>query len=141
MADFAITASQVLPGSEAASATFENGIAGVAVTAGQPVFLEAGTNTYKLSDANATAPEAVVRGVALHAAAAGQPLRIQTAGPLTIGAGAAIPVGGVVVLSATAGGLAPVADLATGHRTTIIGIGGALNSLILRIWPSQQVRP
>ena len=141
MADFSITASQVLPGSEVAGATFENGIAGVAVTAGQAVFLEAATYTCKLADTNATAPEAVVRGIALHAAAAGQPLRIQTAGPVTIGAAAAIPVGGVVVLSATAGGLAPVADLATGHRTTIIGIGGANNSLILRIWPSQQVRP
>jgi hypothetical protein len=141
MVDFAITASQVLPGSEALGARFENGIAGVAVTAGQPVFLEAATNTFKLADTNATAPEAVVRGIALHAAAVGQPLRIQVGGTMTIGAGAAVAAGSVVVLSATPGGLAPVADLATGHRTTILGIGGATNTLILNIWPSQQVRP
>lgn len=140
MVDFAITASQVLPGTDA-SATFENGIAGLALTAGQPVFLDAATTTYRPADTNATAPEAVVRGIVLHAAAVGQPIRVQSGGTLTIGAGAAVPVGGVVVLSATAGGLAPVADLATGHRTTIIGVGGALNSLILRIWPTQQVRP
>ena len=102
MVDFAITASQVLPGTDAA-ATFENGIAGAALTAGQPVFLDAATNTYRPADTNATAPEAVVRGIALHAAAVGQPIRVQTGGTLTIGAGAAIPVGGVVVLSATPG--------------------------------------
>lgn len=140
MVDFAITASQVLPGTDA-SATFENGIAGLALTAGQPVFLDAATTTYRPADTNSTAPEAVVRGIALHAASAGQPIRVQSGGTLTIGAGAAVPVGGVVVLSATAGGLAPVADLATGHRTTVIGVGGALNTLILRIWPTQQVRP
>jgi hypothetical protein len=142
MVDFSITASQVLPGSEAAGATFENGIAGVAVTAGQAVYLEDATKTFKLADNNDTsAALSVVRGVTLHAASAGQPLRVQTGGPLTIGAGAAIPVGRVVVLSATAGGLAPVSDLTTGNRTTIIGIGGASSSLILRPWASLQVAP
>jgi hypothetical protein len=141
MVDLAITASQVLPGLDSAGATFENGTAAVAVTAGQAVYLDTSTGTYKLADNNSTSPEAIVRGIALHAASAGQPLRIQTGGPLTLGAGAAPVVARPYVLSGTPGAIAPVADLATGMRTTILGVGGATNTLILRVWSTQQVAP
>lgn len=142
MADLIITASQVLPGADSAGATFENGVAGATITAGQSVYLDSATNTLKLADNNDTsALLAIVRGIALHGSTTGQPLRIQTSGPMTIGAGAAPVVSRPYVLSATPGGIAPVADLATGNRTTIIGIGSASGGLILRLWASQQVAP
>jgi hypothetical protein len=141
MADLAITAAQVLPGTDAAGAQFAQGIAGASITAGQLVYLDSATNTYKLADNNDTsALLAIVVGVALHAAGTGQPLRVQTAGPITIGAGAAPASGVIYCLSATAGGIAPSADLASGNRTTIVGVGGASNTIILRLWASQQVK-
>jgi hypothetical protein len=142
MADLTITASQVLPGAESAGAQFAQGIAGASITAGQVLYLDSSTNTYKLADNNDTSQAlSVAAGVALHAAGSGQPIRMQIAGPITIGAGAAPGVGSVFCLSATAGGIAPVADLATGNRTTILGVGGASNTIILRIYSSLQVRP
>jgi hypothetical protein len=142
MADLSITAAQVLPGSDAASPQFAQGIAGAAITAGQALYLDSTTNTYKLADNDATAAaESVVAGIALHAAGTGQPIRLQTAGPITLGAGAAPAVATIYCLSATAGGIAPSADLATGDRTTILGVGGASNTIILRINSSLQVKP
>lgn len=141
MADLAITATQVLPGLDTAGATFENGIAGVTVTAGQPVYLDSSTSTWKLADNNSTAPEAVARGIALHPASPGQPLKVQTGGPITLGAGAAPVLAKIYVLSGTPGAIAPVTDLVTGMRTTILGVGGPLNTLIMRIWATQQVAP
>lgn len=143
MADLAITASQVLPGADSAGAVFEQGIAAVAVTAGQVVYQDtslAGIQ-YKLADNNSTAPEAVAKGIALHAASAGQPLRIQTRGLFTIGAGAAPAVAKPYFLSGTPGAIAPVADLVTGMRATLLGIGVAGNQIQLNIWASQQVTP
>jgi hypothetical protein len=137
MADIVITATQVLPGSESATpvgAQFEYGIAGVTVTAGQPVYLDSAAGTYKLADNNDTlAAVAVVRGIALHGAAAGQPLKIQTRGPVTLGAGSAMTAGLVYVLSATAGGIAPNADIASGNRVTILGVAESASVLRLTI--------
>lgn len=140
MADLTITASQVLPGSDSTS-QFAQGTAGASITAGQVLYYDSTAATYKLADNNDTQATSVVAGIALHAAGTGQPIRLQTAGPITLGAGAAPAVGSVYVLSATAGGIAPVADLATGNRTTILGVGGASNTVTLRINSSLQVRP
>ena len=142
MVDIVITAASVQPGTDAEGAQFEAGIAGASITAGQPVYLDSTTNTYKLADNNDTsAALSVVRGIALHAAATGQPLKIQTRGPITIGA--TVASGSVYVLSATAGGIAPVADLATGNRCTILGVGlnGSTTRLVLVPYASQAVRP
>lgn len=138
MTDLAITATQVLPGT-ADSATFKNGTAGAAVTAGQPVYKDSTTGKYHPADANASAITSVVEGIALHAAAADQPLKIQTGDDITLGAAASMTVGGVYVLSATAGGIAPVADLATGHRVSILGVAKTAAVLSLRIHNSQTV--
>lgn len=139
MADLTITAAQVLPGGD--GSTFINGIAGATITAGQVVYLDQTTSTYKLADNNDSTATAVAAGIALHGATAGQPLRIQAGGPVTIGAGAAPVVGMVYMLSATAGGIAPHADLIAGHRATILGVGKASGVLQLSIVSSGQVRP
>jgi hypothetical protein len=139
MTDLSITASQVQPGTT--DAAFEYGTAGATITAGQAVYLDATTNKYKLADCDLSAAAATVRGIALNGAADGQPIKVQTGGTITLGAGAAPAVGTVYVLSSTAGGIAPAADLATGKRTSIIGVGAATNTLLIKINNSGQVVP
>lgn len=119
MADLTITAASVAAGSGAKKTT---GTAGASVTAGQVVYLDSTTSTYKLADNDsATAAVRSPAGIALHAAASGQPLTVLTSGPITIGATTAIGV--VYCLSSTAGGICPSADIATGDYNTIVGIG------------------
>lgn len=130
MADLTITAASVVPGSNAV--INRQYMAGASVTAGQPVYLDAATNTWKLADANGSAATAEALGVALHAASSGQPLAVQTAGDITIGA--TVAVGTIYVLSATAGGIAPSADGATGWYTTILGV--ATTAAIIRLAPN-----
>jgi hypothetical protein len=126
VADLTVTPANVVSG---ASAQFLTGTAGASVTAGQPVYLDTGTNTYKPADANASAATAVVAGVALHGATTGQPLKIQTAGVLAFGA--ILTVGVIYVLSSNAGGIAPAADLAAGWYTSILGVATTTGNLTL----------
>lgn len=120
MADLVITAASVAAG---AGSTRENGTAGASITAGQVVYKDASdSNKFKLADNDsATAAVRSVYGIALHAAASGQPLTVLTQGPITIGATTA--VGEVYCLSSTAGGICPHADIGAGDYNTIIGIG------------------
>lgn len=139
MVDVAITAASVLPGTEAEGAQFEYGIAAVAITAGQVVYKDA-AGQYRLADNNDTSEAlSIVAGIALNGAAAGQPLRIQTRGPYTVGG--TVAAGSVFVLSATPGGVAPVADLATGNRCSILGVGTSTTRMNLQPFSSRQVRP
>jgi hypothetical protein len=138
MTALTITDTQVQPGTT--DATFEFGTAGATITAGQVVYLDATTNTYKLADSNLSAAGATARGIALNGAASGQPLKIQTGGTITLGAGAAPVVSTVYLLANVAGSIIPAADLASLDRTTILGVGAATNTLILKINVSGQVK-
>jgi hypothetical protein len=117
MADLVITAANVKKGS---NAKVETGIAGETITAGQNVYQAAATQKLFKSDADsATAEVRTVIGIALHAASADQPLTYIKSGQVTIGA--ALTVGSAFFLSATAGGICPHADLATGMFPTFLG--------------------
>lgn len=118
MADLTITAANVVHDINAVYAT---GTAGATITAGQALYLDSGTSTLKLADANASQAAATCVGISLHGASSGQPIKYQISGDITIGA--TITVGGIYVVSATAGGIAPVADLTTGMYTTVLLIG------------------
>lgn len=131
MADLVITAANVLAGSGARTKT---GTAGEAVTAGQVVAL-ASDRTYMLADDNsATAAIRSPKGIALHAAAAGQPLTIIERGPVNIGA--TLTPGIVYYLSDTPGGICPVADLAAGEYVSPLGIATSASTLALAIQES-----
>ena len=81
MADLTITAANVVAGSNAIK---ESGVAAAAVTAGQPVY-KAADGRYGLADSNSgTVIARSPRGIALHAAAANQPLTIQRSGDIAI---------------------------------------------------------
>jgi len=139
MADLVVTPAQVLAGTDA---DFYDGVAGVTVTAGQTIYQDTMDNLLKLSDADASVAKANTKGLALHGASAGQPLRIQTGGTITLGAGAAPVVGKVYKLSLTAGGISPIEDMDVGGQyDTNIGVGAANNTVKLNIYASGQVSP
>lgn len=127
MADLAITAANVVSGAGSRKTV---GIAGVAVTAGQPVYSDPADGKYRLADSDSgTAAARAPAGIALHAAAAGQPLSVHLEGPLTIGAAVSQGVG--YYLSKNAGGVAPVADLTSGCYPTILGF--AISATVINV--------
>ena len=125
MADLSITASSVVAGSDA---TVIRVTAGAAITAGQVVYKDTtDSNKWKLADADSSVSTANVGGIALNGASDGQPLSVLTAGTLTINSAAT--VGTVYVLSGTAGGIAPEADLASSDYVTVLGVGTLATTL------------
>ena len=119
MADLSITATNVAPSSGSVTIDVTSG---TTITAGKACYVLDSDGKAYLADTNSgTAAARALRGIALNGASAGQPVRLQTAGQITIGA--TVGVGTVYVLSATAGGIAPVTDLASGHYTSIVGVG------------------
>jgi len=97
--------------------------AGTTITAGQVVYLTA-ANKWALAQCDGTAIEAgtdTTVGIALHAALSGQPLAVQTEGVVTIGG--TVTVGQVYCISATAGGVAPYADLVSTNKLYVLGVG------------------
>lgn len=119
MSDITITAASV--SKQGTTAAVETGTAGASITAGQAVYKDATDNKFKLADSNsATAAAREFYGIALHASADGQPLSVMTSGDINIGA--TVAVGTIYVLSGTAGGIAPAADLASGMYTSVIGV-------------------
>ena len=142
MAALTITASQVLAPTDG-SGNFVTGVAGADLTAGQSVYLDASTNTYKLADSNASQATAQAVGIATHAALTGQPVKLQggRGGYLTLGAGAAPAVGTIYCVGATAGSIVPSADLTTGDYVTVLGVGATTNRIQLDVFISNSVKP
>lgn len=128
MADLVITAANVAP---TGNTTIKHGIAAVAITAGQAVYLDAATNTYKLGDCDSgTAADKDCDGIALNGAAAGQPLAVGT-GPVDLGA--ILTAGDAYYLSDTAGGIKPSADLGVGDD--VVFLGHATSTSLLNVRP------
>lgn len=128
MADVTVTASGVAPID--GNTVTDSGVAGETITAGQPVYRNPNdSNKFYKTDANLSLAAAQVVGIALHAALAGQPLKIAIGGDLTFGSGLTAAIH--YICSATAGGIAPVADLTTGWYSSAIGI--ATSASVLRI--------
>lgn len=128
MADLTITAADV---KKTDSTLIAEGIAGGTVTAGQPVYKDStASNKLKAADADVLASAAAV-GIALHGASADQPLKYAIGGNLTLSA--VMTAGAVYVVSANAGGIAPVADLGSGDYVTLLGIATSTTNLKLSI--------
>lgn len=127
MADITVTAANVKAG---ANAVVKTVTAGVAINAGQVVYQDTSDKKYKLADADAQAT-ARVAGIALNDAAADQPLEVQTDGDIDVGG--TVVVGEVYLVSVTAGGIAPEADVLTGDYVSILGIGTVSNKLKMQI--------
>jgi predicted transcriptional regulator len=129
MADLAVVAASVAAYSDA---IVETGTAGETITAGQSVYVDATTNRYKLANAKNAPPKTTVYGIALNDARAGQPLTVQKVGGINLGV--AVTIGGIYVLSGTnSGGIAPVADIAAGWLSAIVGVGVTTTRLQLAL--------
>lgn len=135
MADISITAASV---AASANAKKKRGIAGATITAGQPLY-ENGADAGKLylADANASAQTAVVVGLALHGALAGQPIEyVYEDDDYTPGATLSLSVAadsGVYVLSATAGGIGVMDDLAAGMYPVVLFVAKSTTKARLKI--------
>ncbi len=128
MVDLTVTAASVVN----ITAQGENGTAGATITAGQVVYLDTSDAKYKLADSDSgTAAVRQPRGIALNNASDGQPLTIAKSGPVTIGA--TLTAGVAYYLSDTPGGIAPVADLASGDYPCIIGMATSTSVLDIDI--------
>jgi hypothetical protein len=139
MADLTLTAANVQPSS---LAVIISGLAAVAITAGQTVYedtadLDAFSRPkFKLYDANLVTPAAIlngVRGVAANTAGINQPIDVVLSDPAFTHGLATVARGDVIVASATAGGLAPVADVVTGWRPAVVMIATSATVAVLGI--------
>jgi hypothetical protein len=123
MADYSLTSSAAIPSDDA---TLENYTAGATIAAGQPVYADATAldakrkGKAKLADANASAATATVIGIAATSASAGQPVRVITEDDDYTHGLTGVTAGDIIILSATAGGLAPASDMATGMRPCVV---------------------
>jgi hypothetical protein len=109
--DVSITPASVLPGANAKTTL---GVAGATITAGQLLYFNSTAQTWLLADANLSESAAAVAGLAASGGAAGQQIIVVLYDDdLTVG-GTLSTSAPIYVLSATAGGIAPVDDLTTG---------------------------
>jgi predicted transcriptional regulator len=121
MADLTVTAGSVLFTSGTKVSSYN---AGEAITAGMCVYLKSSDSELYKAQADGTSAEATAVGIALHAAGDGQPLSYAATGS-TINIGATTAKVHYLV-SATAGGVAPIADITTsGHYITRLGYATA----------------
>lgn len=132
MTDISITAANVVAGADAKT---ESGLAGETITAGKIVYKDVASGKYMLADSDSTTPAVrTPRGIALNGASLNQPLVIQRSGDITIGG--TLTGGLAYYLSKTAGGLCPVADIASGGYATVIGIAKSASVLDINITAS-----
>lgn len=118
MVDFTIVAANVVPGT---GAILQQGTAGEALTAGQPVTLDPTTLKYVRADCdNATVALRRPAGLCVVGANLNGPLVFQSGGEITLGT--TLTPGQPVYVSATAGGIMPQADLTTGKTVQLLGL-------------------
>ena len=137
MSDITITSASV---KKTATTVVETGVAGQAITAGHPVYRKALDNKLYLCDADLSDVAAEAVGIALNdTAGVDAPLDYAVDGDLTFNAG--LTAGTIYVVSATAGGIAPSADLDTNSTwyATILGVASSTTNLKLAIKASRAV--
>lgn len=116
MADLTITATSVVPGTDA---LIQQGIAGETITAGNSLYIKSADSKLWKAQCDGTPEEAVCAGVALNGAAPNQPVSYVGQGTLNIGATTSKAT--TYVVSAAAGGIAPQADLIATNRISYVG--------------------
>lgn len=128
MADLTITATSVVAGSDSQQVS---GILGETVTAGQAVVKNSSNLWVKADSNHATAALRKASGIALNGGAINQPVRVHTAGSITIGA--TLTAGLAYYLSDTPGGICPVADIGAGEYVCLLGLATSTTVMNLDI--------
>ncbi len=106
-------------------------VAGETLTAGQACYLKSSDGKIWKAQCDGTDEEATLKGIALNAAGADQPVVLATGGSVTIGG--TVVTGTIYVIAATAGGIAPWADLVSTNKVRVIGY--ATSAALLEISP------
>ncbi len=129
MADITVTAANVLPGSDANVLT--NYLAGETITAGMAVYLKSSDSRWWKAQCDSTAAEAgsAGLGIALMGSSAGQAVAVQISGSITIGA--TVVATTQYIVSATAGGICPIADIVSTNYLSLLGYGSTTAILIM----------
>lgn len=115
-ADVSVTAANVRVSADAAVI---KGTFGETITAGQVLYLSASDGRYYLADCNASGKTAIA-GIAINGGAAGQPALVCIEDPNFTPGFTLSTAAPVYVASATAGGIAPSADITTGWFATVL---------------------
>lgn len=126
MTAITVTAANVAPQS---NAQFADYTAGETITAGMSIYIDTTTGKAMKADANASAASSTARGIATHGASNGQNLRVQVAGDINMGA--TLTVNTAYIVGATAGDVAPIADITTGWYGALLGI--SISTSVLRL--------
>ena len=130
MADVTITAANV----DAPTPGISTGVSGEAISIGDVLYADSSdSNKLKKAQADGTAAEATVVGIAMNTtSAADQHVGYATSGALTLGSG--LTQGEVYFVSGTAGGIAPDADIATSNwYRSYLGVASSTTVLQLKI--------
>lgn len=129
MVDITVTAASVVKG---ANGLTKLGTAGATITAGQVLYLDSTTGTLKLADNNLSAAAATPVGIALNGGASGQPIEyLYEDDDFT--PGATLTQGLLYVLSGTAGGIAPSADLTSGMYPSLLFIAKSAAKGVMKL--------
>ncbi len=127
MTDLSITATAIIPGSNAVT---KRGSAGETIAAGKAVYKSSTTNLVMLADSNsATAEARTADGIALNGGATGQPIEYQTSGDLTTNA--VLTANTAYFMSDTPGGICPIADVGSGEYLQLLGIAKSTTVLMV----------
>lgn len=130
MADITITAANVV----FTSGQKANGTAGGTITAGQAIYKDAADSKLKAAQANGAAGIVDAVGIALHASLNNQPLAYAADGAVINIGGTTSKATTYCVSAAAAGGVAPQADLTSGHRIVQLGYAtDAVGAFVVQI--------
>lgn len=131
MADLSVTAANVL--ASAAATIVNNFNFGATVTAGQVVYLDSTTSTWKLLDRDAatTGNEiTTLKGIALNGGASGQPANVCVK-DTDFTPGATLTNGITIYSSDTAGGITSADIPTTGDYPTVLGVAKSTTKMNL----------
>jgi hypothetical protein len=126
VADLSITAANVIPQS---NANIIPGTAGATITAGNTVYYDSGSGTYKLALCSAVAASATLIGIAMNGASSGQPVDVMISGDVAIGA--TVIEGTGYYLSGNAGMISTTAITTSTFYPSFVGM--AINTTTIRL--------
>ena len=109
----------------------KSGIAGEAITAGQPVYISSTDGKLYRADADDTAAKAAAVGIATSTAERAGGIISYAPPGANIDVGATTTQGEVYCVSAAVGAIAPVADLVTDDYVTVLFVGSGSSDVLL----------
>lgn len=128
MADLSITAASVIAGTDA---TVLTGTAGEVITAGQSVYYNSTTSKWLKAQSDGTTAEAgnAGLGIALTGSSTNQSINLAITGTITIGA--TVVAATQYIISSTAGGICPIADLPSSNYLGLLCYANSTQTVVM----------